>query len=46
MATSKRITPPPPPKARDAGTGRYVPLERAKTHPTRTVVEHDKPKKK
>ncbi len=33
------MPPPPGSKARDAGTGQYVPLRRAVTHPTRTVVE-------
>jgi hypothetical protein len=37
---------PTPGKARDAGTGLYVPKEYAKTHPKTTVIEHDKPKKK
>lgn len=38
-------SPAPGSRARDAGTGRYVPLERARTAPARTVVEAP-PKKK
>lgn len=38
-------TPAPGSRARDAGSGQYVPLERARTAPTRTVVEAP-PKKK
>jgi len=33
---------PTPGHARDAGTGKYVPMKYAKQHPNTTVVEHDK----
>jgi len=45
MAT-KKATPPAGSRARDAGTGRYVPLKRAETHPKTTVVERPPKTKK
>jgi hypothetical protein len=33
-------------RARSAGSGRYVTKEYAKAHPKKTVIEHDKKRRK
>ena len=46
MTEKKQQKPKPVQKARDAGTGQYIPLDEAKRRPATTVVERGARKKK